>query len=423
MKKIAVVLLFGIGAFSLAGFNFNAALSLYGGATFERGDILRTSGNLLLKAAETIGGGEVKATLDVYCTTLEGDKAAYLIRELYYRRGFEFEEKFVREFELRAGFEKHTWGKSDELRVLDILNPQYLNFVLFDKIEERKIGRFTLAAGLSFGQKSKLEVLFLPVTQASVLDNRILMPKAMQELYTLQSMGSNTIDESLPGLQDLSASSVGARLKSQVLGFDIDFYFYSGSWTQPRFVWTSTSNIHRQYNRVMLAGFDFERNVGSFVFRGEVAWFFSGRSFSMNGPATMMDVGLGGGNGILEKDYVQVVVGFDSRDFLLPRLYCNLQYGCNRVLAHDARMLQEATEHLLTARLEYTLCKEALALRASAVWYLSRGFQVNPEIGIKLDSGTTLNLGAWLINTDREDYLLGSYDNLDFAYLSFVVNF
>ncbi len=78
MKKIVAVLLLLAAALPATAFNFNAALSLYAGPSFERGDILRTSGNLLHKGRNHRrwrGQGDLSISI---APTLEG-KGAYLI--------------------------------------------------------------------------------------------------------------------------------------------------------------------------------------------------------------------------------------------------------------------------------------------------------------------------------------------------------
>jgi hypothetical protein len=417
----------------LAALEWNGEFTSYGSIAFADGTFPKNEAATLLSAEQRVGDGQIRFSGKIFASSAHDSSPAFLLRELEYTRNFEFADSFLREISLQAGLSRFTWGKSDELRILDILNPQYLNFLQFDGIEERKLGRMAISAAVTFGEGSRFELILLPGMSPSVLDNRELMPKALADLYrTAAAFPGISISRMEQGpAGGIGESALALRFRDRIGSFDYDLYLYRGNDNLPGFAWRSADfsnptnlqgRIEEQYPRLTMLGADCEFPLGSFVLRADLAFFASGKSYAMGGDAGALDA-MSGGNGLLVKKSLAFVIGIDTQHFLFPDLYANLQYGMTAVLEHDDRLLAKAVENTLTLRLEYGAAGDRFRPAIGLGWLIDRGLQLNPEYRIRLDDGAGMALGIWLLWMEKTDYLLGDLDGQDFGYLSFHVKY
>jgi len=432
-KRILLVLVLIFPVLALEGFTLQGELNLYGSAILDGGDYAKNSAGLTFTASERVGESMIRAEVDCFWSSVHERQPDILIREASWKRVFEVSESgLIRSLTASAGLLRFTWGKSDELRVLDILNPQYLNFVLFDGIEDRKIGRLAFGLEASLGDYTALDAVVLPLAGNSVIENQAMMPKAMRDLYAAGRIWSRfEVRETWESRQSLDDLSLALRWRDQRFGVDYGLYWYHGYHNLPVFKWTGVdfSNpadplavILQEYRKTDMLGIDFEAALGSFVIRGEAALYVSGKTFQMGQTAAVADA-MGGGDGTREKHYLQYVVGFDNRNFLVEKLYLNLQFSQNRILEHDGALQQDAVETICTARVEYGFDRDIVTLKLGFGWFVSRGWQGNPEVSIKLDDGVALGLGAWLMQFEATDPMYGNFDKMDFGYMTVSAKF
>ncbi len=418
---------------ALSGFTLQGELNLYGSAVFDGGEYPRNHAGLTLTASEKIGESMIRAEIDCFWSSVHERQPDFIVREASWKRVFELSESgLIRSLTATAGMVRYTWGKSDELRVLDIINPQYLNFVTFEGIEDRKIGRLAFGLEAGMGDFTALELVVLPLAGKTVLDNLAMMPRSMRDLYLADSAWSRfEVRDAWRSAQSLDDLSLAVRWRDQRFGVDYGLYWYHGYGNLPSFKWTAVdfSNpadpaavILSEYRKVDMLGIDFETALGEFVIRGEAALYVRGKSFQMGQTPAIAD-GMSGGDGTLEKKYLQYVAGFDNRNFLVEKLYLNLQFSQNRIIGHDARLQQDGVENTCTARIEYGFDRDIVTLKLGFAWMIGRGWQGNPEVGIKLDDGVDLAVGAWLMQFEAADALYGSYDKMDFGYLKLIAKF
>jgi len=422
MKRLLGILLLLHLSVAASALTLNGDLRFLTSATFEDGSYLNNELSLILKSKQSLGFGSVNFSLETKYNSVDKDSVQFYLREVEYQHAFEFDDSVISAFEFKVGLLKFTWGKSDELRVLDILNPQYLNYSYFWGIEDRKLGRLAASAAVVLGETARLELVFMPGLQKSILDNVALMPKGMQDLYTMAAAGTNvaagtsfSVTSSDAGYDSLEDASFAARFRDNKLGFDYDLYFYSGNFNQPAFSWQSLSLVEEIYPRVQMVGMDIERPLGGFVVRAEAAMFYEGRMFSTSNPSV--------NNGLAEKPYLQAVVGVDKRNFIITGLYVNLQYGYNKIFDYSSPILQAEDEHLITLNAEWASVRQDVKISANLIRFFDRGWQLNPELDLKVGSAANLILGAYIISAEADDYLLGNYDGLNFGYCQMNVVF
>ncbi len=431
--RFILVLALTVPVMALQGFALQGELNLYGSAILDGGEYAKNSAELTITASERVGQSMIKTEVDCFWSSVHERQPDILIREASWKRVFEIsEEGLLRSVTTSAGMLRFTWGKSDELRVLDIINPQYLNFVTFDGIEDRKIGRLAFGLEAGLGDFTAFEVFILPIAGRTVLENQNMMPKAMQDLYAAETRWSQfDVRDAWNAGQGLDNLSLAFRWRDQRFGVDYGLYWYHGYHNLPVFTWTSVdfSNpadpkavILQEYRKTDMIGFDFEATVGEFVFRGEAAFYVDGKIFQLGQAAAITD-GMSGGDGTREKRYFQYVIGFDNRNFLVEKLYLNLQLSQNRIIDHDTALQQDEVETICTARVEYGFDRDIVTLKLGFGWFVSRGWQGNPEVSIKLDDGVDLGLGAWLMQFEATDSMYGSFDKMDFGYVKLTAKF
>lgn len=399
----------------LSALDMGGEVQAYTAAKLNGGEFLKNSALLRLRLQQRIGDGAVRAELDGFYSTVHSNQPALMIKELGYRARFNLDGGFISRLELQGGLCRYTWGKSDEIRILDILNPQYLNYVTFDPIEERKLGRLAFDLGIKLANGMRLQAILLPILQKSVLDYYPLMPKAMQDAYTLQRTSTNgfSVQQVDPAASGLKQASVGLRFRDSRFGIDYDVYLYHGYFNQPSFFWRSALLVEEEYTIVDMLGMDFETTLGSLGLRGELAWFNNGRMFFLQPAAIMPPLN----DGTMEKRFLQIVLGVDGRDLLLRGFYFNLQYGFSHIIDYDANLLPRESEHLITWKLEYGFDRNTITVALNGAIYLERGSFINPELSFRITGGGSLNFGVYLITADKEDYMFGTYDGMHFGYL------
>jgi hypothetical protein len=221
-------------------------------------------------------------------------------------------------------------------------------------------------------------------------------------------------------------SSAGFRFESHLAGFDFDLYFYHGFFNQPFFIWGINPDlslyVSQEYRKITMWGFDFERPIASYVLRGEIGVFTDGMMVSLNEAALTADL-LAGGQGVRDKTKIDFVLGLDTLNFIIKRLYMNMQYGASILANHEDILIRDQTEHVFTLKLEYTFAGDKVKLGAASMLMPGRGFLFNPELIWHWDQSAELKLGCYILSSEEDDYMFGNYGAMDFIYARFGVKF
>ena len=122
--RFILVLALTVPVMALQGFALQGELNLYGSAILDGGEYAKNSAELTITASERVGQSMIKTEVDCVWSSVHERQPDILIREASWKRVFEIsEEGLLRSVTTSAGMLRFTWGKSDELRVLDIINP------------------------------------------------------------------------------------------------------------------------------------------------------------------------------------------------------------------------------------------------------------------------------------------------------------
>ncbi len=323
---------------------------------------------------------------------------------------------FLKQFNFIAGIQTVNWGKADEVRPTDIISPQDMTLFMLELRNERKLGRFGIKTVFGFSDAFRFESIWLPMQRNSEIttdSNSIFTPPA----YFAMTVNDVTLPE-----KKLSNSDIALKAYLQLLGIDFSFSFYNGYDPLP-YSEFSGANAYPFLSRLTMWGFDFEKAIGSIVIRGEVAYFSKGRMFSVNQITHPTLFTKHGEDGTAEKDYLDVTFGFDKNDFLVPKMYLNLQYSMNYIIDHEAGLKNRMgnkvneTNHMgiwdiyyewdnLTYRIEF----------AGNYNFTHKDFLFNPSFHIKLGIETKMTLGAYIFGGDTNTNM-GQYKDKTFGYL------
>lgn len=342
-----------------------------------------------------------------------------------------FFNSFLSQWDFKIGQQIINWGKADELRPTDILNPQDLTLLLLEDRIDRKLGRFALKTAFSLGESFKIEALWLPLARASVSTRDALSPFTPHSLVQMQNLGFSVSPVKTPN-KKLKNSDVALKLYGSLFNTDFSFSFYNGydPLSFSKITVTNISDITQGgsinlfLNRVTFWGFDFERAIGAVVVRGELAYFTKGMLFGALNPEYPLLTAKYQNQGFLaQKDYLDLTLGVDKVDLFIPGLYLNLQYSLSWVKDYEDGLTSrygtqlKSTNHMGIWNLAYDWGNLTYRLEIAGNYnFTHKDWMLNPSFQLKIGPETKLILGAYLF-FGNNDTLLGQYDKKDFAYL------
>lgn len=203
---------------------------------------------------------------------------------------------------LRLGRQQVVWGKTDGLRLLDLINPQdFREFILDDFIDSR-IPLWMARGDYYFGDDT-IQILIIP----DVRLHRTADAGDRFEPLFLKNIRSSPVPllETKDPSTNLSNSEFGLRYSGFANGWDYSLnYFYSWEDNPVYFrenIGGTVTNVKRN-KRLEMFGGAFSRAFGSFVLRGEAS-LNMGRYFSTTAPAN--------NSGQAKKDEIKTAVGVD----------------------------------------------------------------------------------------------------------------
>lgn len=237
----------------------------------------------------------IKALLrGIHETKLEEDiRSEGEVRELY--ADMEGEQ-----YKLRLGRQQVVWGKTDGLRLLDLINPQDLReFILDDFIDSRL--PLWMARGDIYVGDDTLQLLLI----TDYKPNDIADPGDRFEPVYLKAMRAAPIpynEEDKPG-RTVENSEYGFRYNGFAGGWDYSLNYFN-SWDDNPIYFNdpATGGLIRRYRRYAMAGGSFSNAFGSFVVRGELAF---------NGGRYFVTADLADSDGLVRKDELKGALGLD----------------------------------------------------------------------------------------------------------------
>ncbi|MFQ5354933.1 MAG: DUF1302 family protein [Mariprofundaceae bacterium] len=179
------------------------------------------------------------------------------------------------DFDLRVGQQQIVWGKTDGLRLLDIINPLDLREFILDDFADSRIGLWALRLNyyiMPGDTEHELELVVTPDARVSEL-----APIGSRWGFTAPVLPVGITTSLLPADEpdwSFDNTELGAAWRAKLGGWDVSLNYLYG--------WKNTPNLEKQltglnlsirpvYLRMHTAGGSFANAFGAWVVRGELA--------------------------------------------------------------------------------------------------------------------------------------------------------
>lgn len=328
-----------------------------------------------------------------------GDRLELELRELYV-------ETTVGDTYLTVGKQQVVWGKSDGLKVLDIVNPQDFREFVLDDFDDSRIPLWTVNAEIPI-QDLSLQLLWIPDPTYDDLP-KPGSPFEFKSNVPQPPPGANVVvsDPNRPS-NFITGSDLGARLSTFWKGWDLTlnyFYFYDDipalyrtiDLTGP----TPTITVNPKYERAHLVGGTFSNAFGDLTLRGEFGYTF-GRYFPTEDPADA--------DGVHRSDNIGYVVGLDW--FGLSETLLSFQYFQDIITDTAPGLLRDQVENTVSFLIQRDFMNDALVFSTICVQSLNHG---DGFVRPKLRYDATTNLDVWAgfdVFYGRSSGLFGQFDD------------
>jgi hypothetical protein len=407
------------------------------------GDVYRNYLMADLNFNENLGNTEVKVILRAEEDSMLPDEDAYNSR-YYLREDVETERVYLREafishdfyFEslidsinIKMGRIIYTWGTSDEVKPVDIINPQDYSNLYFTPVQSRKYGVISGSISVFITDSFFIEGIAVPEFRPSEIASSVFVTGQLREIsentafYTLN-------DPAMPDKKS-SENSYAGRAGLTILDFDMHADYFYGYDRLPvyemRFSGMMPIIISPVYKKVQMFGFDFQRALlWGISARGEVAYYERGKFFSCDSSSSsgsLLDSPLAknliaGGNGTVEKDYIEYTAGFDDRNFIFDDLYLNLQFHQKIIAGYETGISKKQYTNIIIWNIRCYMGNQKYRVSSQGAYDIGdRSVYGNAEFMVKLADNFEFAIGGWLIEGD-EDTDIGQFDSNDMAYVS-----
>ncbi|MCM8781006.1 MAG: hypothetical protein NC908_03695 [Candidatus Omnitrophica bacterium] len=345
-------------------------------------------------------------------------------------------------FSLALGRQIVSWGKLDEVVVLDRLSPQeYKRFILYGK-EERKIPQAMLKFNY-FGNGYRFETIVLPVFKASdvrffgsdwSIYNHLLdyIKDGKYPIVVKDTVGRIKIKEDHNlNSKSLDNIQVGLRLRSKISDIDYGLYymnlFHSIATLREN---TTTGNILKRFinfptednllalvalgptdrdltlilehPRTQIIGIDAETVLNTYGIRAELA-------MCLEQPYLRDDFAY------TQKDTLTIGIGLDHTT--PGEFYFNIQFIENCILGYEPLFPDERNSHQVNLNLSQNFFRDKFIFTLKHGYNLSyRDWMLNPKLTYKIKPEFELSLSGFIFEGGATT-LFGRFRNKDLVYL------
>lgn len=341
-----------------------------------------------------------------------------------------------------------TWGKLDNVAVLDRFSPQdYKRFIMYDK-QERKLPML-MAKFDYFGDNFDVEAVLAPFFEHSevpIFDSDWAVydqlkttflegnyPQATKDVIRRirVEQREDLIDDTLDNIQ------CGLRWRQRLDGADVAYYYMYVNNSLPglkektaygndlkRFLnYPNNTNLARllalgpsdedltlieEHPHTHVFGIDAETVLGAYGLRGELA-------AALGQPYMRNDFSY------VRKDTLTLGLGLDHTT--ANNLYYNIQFIETIIMDYESIFFEDEFGHQITATLTQELMRGKLILGLKHAYNLSYGdWMLNPRITYKIKGGLETSLCGFIFN-GKPTTTFGRYSDKDLFYLQLKYNF
>lgn len=311
---------------------------------------------------------------------------------------FKFKEAYIDfyfpNFDLRAGEQKLTWGKSDGIVVTNIVNPR--DYTVHPVVEYSDQFKGVNALKLNLYPKNdNFEVVWIPEFQSATMNKNILLNK-IPENFTKDDSEKDIATEFNNSELFMRYSSIGQKYDYEIMA---------------AYSWDDEPTLHKnfqkmsvipQHHRLTTVGGSISTMIGPYIIRGEGAY-VSGNYFNLENPKFHIN---DYPEGVIEKDIAKWLVGVDYNyeGYLL-----SAQFMQKAILDYQEEIVSDKLSNKMTFLVQKDFMRSKLNTEINFHYNLNdEVLMAKPTISydysdtINLKAGANLNLEG---ETFKEDVI------------------
>ncbi len=279
-------------------------------------------------------------------------------------------------FDLRAGKQKLTWGKSDGIVVTNIVNPR--DYTVHPVVEYSDQFKGVEALKLNLYPKNdNFEVIWIPEFQSATMNKNILLEK-IPENFTRDDSEKEIASKFENSELFMRYSSIGQKYDYELMA---------------AYSWDDKPTLHKnfqemsvvpEHHRLTTLGGSISTMKGPFVFRGEGAY-VSGKYFNLKNPKNHIS---DYPEGVIEKESTKWLTGVDYNyeGYLL-----SAQFTQETILDYKEEIVQDEFSNMMTLLIQKDFMRTKLNTE------INFHYNLNDEVlmakpSISYDYSDTLNI-------------------------------
>jgi hypothetical protein len=336
---------------------------------------------------------------------------AFISHDIYF-------EQFIDSINFKLGRIIYTWGNADEMKPVDIINPQDYSNLYFTQMQDRKIGVLSGSMSVYFSEHFFIEGVVIPESRPSEIASSVFITKEVREMKENTSI-YHLNDADSPENKN-SENSYAGRIGITVLDIDMHANYFYGYDHLPvnEMAYGMPIQVTPLYKQIQMFGLDFQRALFlGITLRGEASYYDRGKYFSYKKSYITADL-MSGGDGVTEKEYAQYTAGFDDHDFIFDDLYLNLQFHQKIIMDYESTLSQGRYISMVLWNIKYFLANKKYRLSAKGAYDTGdRSLYANAEFMVKFNENFEFMIGGWMIEGDS-DTDIGQFDPYDMVYVA-----
>lgn len=424
-KNVFVILILLLFNFLSAEEMIKGTIEVYYANDMQEMDLIRRAIMLDAELNKAFDDTEIKAIIRAEDDSARiSDSSRIYLREAYINQDLFF-NTIISSLNFKIGKIIWTWGNADEIKPIDILNPQDYSFLLFKLLNDRKYGLFGADVSIYFGENFNIQILSINEFKSSETESNVFEFNQIKKIK--ENPQFDLTEPIMPDYSNISNMPYGVRAGLNIYDIDMHLNYFKGYDYTP--VLEATVNTTMAvcftpvYKKLEMFGFDFQRALFSGMsVRGEIAYFISGKYFYLKDEKIMANL-MSGGNGIVQKHYTQFSAGFDVVNMFIPDLYFNAQVNGNIIADYSDDLSSEEFDKAVISTLEYLTYEKKLKLKLRSFYNINdNAYALGFECAYKLSGNYDIYTGAWIIEGKEESYY-GQFRDKDMIYIGGKANF
>lgn len=322
---------------------------------------------------------------------------------------------------LRLGKQQVVWGKSDGLKLLDVVNPQNFSEFILEDFDNARIPLWMALYELNL-DIGELQFLFIPDSSVHSLalagsPYEISAPRFLPNLGYFLSTYPNTqiqLNEVYYPTNALENHDFGFRWRHFLNGWDLSLNYLNHTDDLPAFYSRQSTvdelnilTIQPIYERTEIYGGSASTALAEFTIRSELA-FTKGQHFQT--PASPIS------HGVIHRDELSYVLGLDW--FGLSNTLISMQLFQSHIIDISQDIERNDTETTLTFLARKNWLNETLSIESLLIQNLSQhDGLVRSKLNYRFSDALSLSIQADIFHGDATG-IFGQFENNDRVLLS-----